>query len=365
VRKLDAPSGDLSVNAVAADAAGNVIVVGSVETTAHARDWLVAKWSRGGKLLWKRQLDGTAHGQDGAKDVAVAADGSIVVVGTLDNAGTNDDGLIVRYSPRGKVLWKRLVDGAEHSSDALLAVALDKAGYAYAAGYDYATARANDALLIRYGPKGHKMWTRRWGDPVALKHDSFSDVAVRGGYVAVAGITENDPAGWENRGLAAKYATAHGALKWVRPSANPTDPAREAEWGFVGIDSKGRVATAGWAATSAVPGEGEWVTTVYSAAGAAGVVQTMQGDLPTGNYPGALLSTAGGTVYVTGCLAYSATSLDLYTMALSSAGVPKWGSLVGDPVGANDLGHGLAATSKAVYVGAAYYQSLALVKYAR
>jgi hypothetical protein len=365
VRKLTTPAGGYQVNAVAADAAGNVIVIGNVATPAHGLDWLVGKWSRGGKLLWTRQRDGTAHLKDNALSVAVAADRSMVVVGTVGDAGTYDDGLIVKYSPKGKVLWQHLIDGASHSFDALNSVALDAAGNAYAAGFDFTSAGADDALLIRYSPKGRAQWTQRLGVP--SKQDWFSSVAVRGGYVAAAGITENDPdpANWETRGLVAKYATAHGTRKWVRRFKNPTDPLRAATWTLVGIDPKGRVAAAGWIATSAVPGEDAWATTVYSAAGAPGSVQIAQGTNATGNRPEALLSTTSGTVFVTGYLANSGETQDLYTMALSPTGVLRWASILHDPAHGSDDGYGLAATSKALYVGGEYYRSLALLEYAR
>jgi hypothetical protein len=367
VRYLASPAGDHWVNAVAADSAGNVIVVGYVKTAAHGLDWLVGKWSRSGQLLWVRQRDGTAHNSDDARDVAVAADGSIVVVGTLRNAGTSDDGLIVKYSPKGKALWRHLIDGASHGSDALTSLALDTTGNAYAAGFDYGTTRADDALLIRYSSTGRTLWKKHWGDSVALKHDWFSDVAVRGSSVAVAGITENDPnpANWERRGLLVKYGTAHGTLQWDRQFQNPTDSSRDASWSLVGIDTMGRVTTAGWAATSSTPGEGEWATAAYSTAGTQRTVMTAPGSLPTGNYPAALLTTAGGTTYVTGCLSNSGAALDLYTVALNTTGMPLWGSVQDDSLHASDSGCGLAATSKALYVGGAYYRSLALLKYAR
>ena len=367
VRTLATPGYDHWAYAVGADAAGNVIVAGTVNTATHNQDWLVAKWSRAGKLLWKRQLDGTAHGVDLANDVAVASDGSIVVVGTTNDTGTYDDGLIVKYSPAGKLLWKHVYDGAAHGSDAFLAVALDTAGNAYAAGDDYSAARADDGLLIRYSPKGRVLWTRRYGNAVALKHERFLDVAVRGSYVAVAGITQSDSvaSNWEDRGLVIKYSTVHGTRQWVRQFVNPTDPLRDADWNLVGIDGKGRVAVAGTCATSAVNGEEAWTTAVYSTAAKMGPVQVMQGTFAQGNSPSALVSTAGGAVFETGCLANTGASEDLYTLALSSGGLLRWLGRVDDTNHANDSGCGLVATSKAVYVGASCYRNLALAKYAR
>jgi hypothetical protein len=258
------------------------------------------------------------------------------------------------------VLWSRYYDGAEHSADALLAIARDAKNRVYVTGYDYATPRANDCLLVRYSPSGHRDWVRRWGDPVALKHDMGFDVAVRGSYVAVAGMTSGDPVGWETSGLALKYSTA-GVLKWARSYAND-DPTLNAEWRFAGIDGKGRVAVGG-DAMGAAPGDLSWVTTVYTAGGTSAPVQKLHGDTVGGNYVFDLSMTAAGKVYEAGCLGYAASSLDLYVIALKYDGTPLWGSLINDTVGANDIGCGVVPTSKGVYVGGTMYQDLVLLKY--
>jgi hypothetical protein len=366
VRRLTTPTGDHTLRAVGADAHGNVVLVGQVKTPTHDRDLLVAKWSRGGTLLWKRQIDGTAHAADGATDVAVAADGSITVVGSVTNITTSVDCIIVKYSPSGRQLWRHDFNNPENNTDEFSAVALDANGNAYAAGHDYQTGRANDALLIRYNANGHRQWTRRMGDSVEPKHQWYSDVAVRGGYVAAAGVTMNDPdpLNWEQRGLVAKYTTA-GTLKWAHPLANPVDPLKDAAWQCVGIDSSGRVAVAGYAVTNAALGEMDWLTTVYSATGVPGTVLSQHGSYPAGDHVQALLSTAAGTVYVTGSMGMTPGGENLYTLALSATGSPKWAGIVDDPSGANDVGGGLAATSTHLYVGASYYNSLALAKYAR
>lgn len=361
VHSFAGPSGNDYCAGIAADAHGNVVAVGRVATAAHDADWMVVKWSRAGTRLWKRQIDGTAHGADDAKDVVVATDGSIFVTGTVRRSGTNDDGLTVKYSAGGRVLWSKYYDGAAHGSDALLSMARDAKNRVYVTGYDYAAARANDCLLIRYSPGGHRDWVRRWGDPVGLKHDLGRDVAVRGPYVAVSGTTMSDPVSWVDSGLALKYTTA-GTLKWARSYADD-DPTLDAQWSHVGIDGKGRVAVGGWAGLSAAPGDGAWATTVYTSGGTSAPVQILHGDAVGGNYLGDLRMTAAGKVYEAGSLGYAAGGLNFYVIALSSGGAPLWGSIIDDPVGANDAGRGIVVTSKAVYVGGVMYQDLVLLKY--
>jgi hypothetical protein len=365
VHTLAQPAVTKYVYSVAADASGNVIVAGYAETAANGNDWLVAKWSRAGRLLWTRQIDGSKHEKDVAVDCAAAPDGSVVVVGSVTGATTFEDGLIIKYSPKGKTLWRHQLDGASHSFDGLHAVAVDAAGNAYAAGFDYTAADGDQALLVRYSPKGKALWTRRQG--VAEKHDEYADVAVSGAYVACAGYTMNDPeaANWEGRGLVAKYGVAKGSLKWARPLENPSDPLRDLRWSLVGIDAKGRVAVAGNYVPGANPSEHGWLTTVYSAAGTAGTVLPTQGSLPYDNIPLGLVSTPGGTVYVVGTLAFSGTNQDLYVLALGSTGAPRWGSVIDDPTDADDLAYGVAATATDLFVGGSRSRSLVLVKYKR
>jgi hypothetical protein len=291
----------------------------------------------------------------------VGTDGSIYVTGVVRRTGTYDDGLTVKYSAGGRVLWSRYYNGHANGSDNLLAMALDAKNRVYVTGFDYATGRANDCLLIRYSPSGHWDWVRRWGNTTVKGHEIGFDVAVRGSYVAVAGMTTADPVGLAACGLALKYSTA-GALKWKRTYTDD-DPTLDATWNHVGIDGRGRVAVGGYAAVSA-PSDIAWVTTVYSSAGTAASVLKMQGDPSIGgNYVRDLRMTAVGKVYETGCLGYPASSLDMYTIALRYNGTPLWGSIINDTVGANDYGLGIVTTSKAVYVGGTMYQDLVLLKY--
>ena len=361
VRTFAGPFSDAYFQAIAADADGNVIVVGGVMTATHAQDWMVVKWSRAGKRLWKRQLDGTAHGVDVARDVVVGTDGSIYVTGSVTGAGTSEDGLTVKYSPGGRVLWSKVHDDAEHNSDGLFAIARDAKNHVYVTGYDYATGRANDCLLIRYSSSGHRDWVRRWGDSLVLKHDAGYDVAVRGSYVAVSGSTMADPATWSQSGLALKYSTA-GVLKWERAFSNP-DPALDAQWLFVDVDRKGRVAVGGLADLSASPYDLAWTTTVYTAVGVAAPVQKLYGDGASGNYINGLRMTAAGRVYETGGLSYTAGYMDLYVIALRPDGTPLWGSLISGAAGLDDIGHGIVPTATGVFVGGKIDQDLALLKY--
>jgi hypothetical protein len=270
----------------------------------------------------------------------------------------------MRLSARGKVLWTRYIDGPQHGSDVLQAVATDKAGNAYVTGHDYDGGRADDAIVGRYTPNGARSWLRRWGDTVELIHDRGSDISVRGSAVAVVGVSQTkfNPSLWVDRSLALKYTTS-GVLRWVRvrPNSNAT---MWAEWRSVGVDAYGRVAIAGTSQTwGGSPIPTAWVTTVYSAAGGEGAVQLLQGDVQYHNFLRVIASTAAGRAYATGGFGSAASSTDLGVVALRPNGTVSWKSVMDTPAGARDVGEGLVTTSTAVFVAGNSSRSMVLLKF--
>ena len=365
VRRLTSAPPSGPPPAVVADAAGNVVVVGHVEgPVVSTDDWLVAKWSRDGKLLWKKRLTGSAPGVDWALDVAVGPSGSFYVAGFVANSGTSEDGLLARFSAGGNVLWSRSIDGPQHGSDRLSAVAVDGKGRAYVTGHDYDGTRGDDVVIARYSPNGHLDWFRRWGDPAELNLDQGTDIAVRGSTVGVVGPSWRvyPPNTWVDRGMALSYTTS-GTFKWSRIRANDS-PSLRASYDLVGVDGDGRVAVAGGRVTEAVPSTPSWwITTVYSVSGAIGTVQQLHGDPQQRSYPLALVSSSSGGVYETGLLAYAATSRDAYVVSLRPNGTVAWRSRVYGPGTSDDQGGGIVVTSSAVYVAARYGDAIALLKY--
>jgi hypothetical protein len=96
------------VNGMAVDGQGNIYVVGSFEQTfvaqssvlvsAGGTDGFALKYSPSGELVWSRKFGG--GGQDAIADVALAPDGSPIVVGAF--SGTVDFGGVSRTSMGGR-----------------------------------------------------------------------------------------------------------------------------------------------------------------------------------------------------------------------------------------------------------------------
>jgi outer membrane protein assembly factor BamB len=149
------------------DREGNVYVAGEsdrmipffVDEVAESRA-LVAKFSRGGALLWTRYLPIRSDGYVGASDVTVSPDGALYVAGGR-SAGSYDGVLWKLASQPGKVLWTRVIDSGEN--DNLVSVAVRPGGgeiCGVGGIADYAS-----AFIACYTPTGAQLWQQTYPSP--------------------------------------------------------------------------------------------------------------------------------------------------------------------------------------------------------
>jgi hypothetical protein len=88
----------------------------------NVRSWdlFVAKFGKGGNLIWARRFGGARR--DGGADLAIAQDGNIYVTGRTRAIGA-DELFIAKLAPGGRTLWiKRVSEAAGRS------IAVDPSG---------------------------------------------------------------------------------------------------------------------------------------------------------------------------------------------------------------------------------------------
>jgi hypothetical protein len=174
-------------NGIAADADGNVYVVGQTEgSLAGSRgglDAFIRKYDTNGALQWTRQYGAPANASDYATAVAVSPDGSAVyVVGSYSgHTATNHTmGFLIKYDSDGVLFWNRNVATSNNSVKAT-GVAVGPLGHVYVVGYAAGlvgvccAAGGEDALLVKYDNNGNLEWNRQFG---TSGHDHAYGVAV-------------------------------------------------------------------------------------------------------------------------------------------------------------------------------------------
>jgi hypothetical protein len=170
-----------SFQALAAGPSGSVYA--SVDDSTGA--WAIARVAiADGGQVWTTPALKTPGGKN-AQLAALTSDPQRNAIGAGYDMKATADALVVKVSPAGSVLWQKTWDGPAHKGDAALAVVTDRSGNVYAAGYTEGSDLRNDAVVLKYSPKGVLKWkyvhkTSRWDTFDALGVDAKGNVYVTG-----------------------------------------------------------------------------------------------------------------------------------------------------------------------------------------
>jgi PKD repeat protein len=400
-RRLGASTGD-TVEAVAADASGNVVAVGAFRgsvdfggtsvTSAGGADWFVAKYAPTGTLLWVKRMGGTTD--DAAMHLAIAANGDVVVTGRFSGtasfggsplvASGSVDIALARYGGAdGAHQWSRRFGGAYDDGGA--AVAIDASGAIVLTGYfrgvaDFGTGPLRvpfdsdlDVFVAKFAANGTSLWSKNF---VNSGNDRGYGVAVDGsGNVLVAGTFSNtiDLGGLELNSPNALVdifvckLDASGGHVWSRQIGSATGN-EGAE--TVAVDGSGNVVVAGYAIAAVDFGGGELdplgaadaFVAKYSGASGAHLWSRRFGG--AGNdYGAAVAVDAGGSVYLAGSFDESASfggpaltaagQDDAYVTKLNANGGSVWARRLGGT--SSDVGLALATLPLGYSVTGGYF----------
>ena len=216
-----------AVEALALDPQGNVVLAGQARASGLMAEIAIAKYTSTGAYLWQRSFGGA--GEQRAKAVAVAADGTIVVTGGFEGqasfgemtrtaAGTLDV-FVAAYTPEGRL--KNVFTFGGPGEEEGLAVTVDAAS-----GDWLVTGHGTTELLIGAGPvigpfvlrmqpSGTVRWARGAGRNLITAPPTGGAVFVAGSHV---------------RDQVTRHAPATGDVEWtavigqdIHPSAGVVD----------------------------------------------------------------------------------------------------------------------------------------------
>ncbi len=145
------------------DAVGSVVVAGFSELGCIRRDYLTLKYSAGdGVLLWNKRYNGPAGASDELKAMALDAAGNVVVTGASYSAATDFDFQTINYAAAdGAVRWEQRHGGPGATSDGGQRIAVDANGTEFVGGSIGKTEDLNDCATIAYSSAGLPVWTNQ------------------------------------------------------------------------------------------------------------------------------------------------------------------------------------------------------------
>ena len=184
-----------SAFAVAVDALGNAYVAGYVTTATQGQNTALLAYDPAGTLQWSRNFDGSAHGNDVLRRVAVDPFGRVIALGGASNTGSGTDFVLFAYDAAGNLAWQRTWDSPAHLDDTARSLAFDALGDIHVAGYRTAATNPTtdvDAVAIEYDPSGAERFTYIYaGATPGTSGERFVDsVSGAGGSVLLAGYAD-------------------------------------------------------------------------------------------------------------------------------------------------------------------------------
>ncbi|MBN1787446.1 MAG: SBBP repeat-containing protein [Sedimentisphaerales bacterium] len=202
-----------SAEDIALDSAGNVYVTGYAKRTGTNYDFVTIKYSAGGTALWTQPYDYNTS-SDFALAMAVDSGSNVIVAGFGYNPDTSYDGLIVKYDSLGNKLWAKRFDG-DSTNDQFYDVAVDAAGNIYACGIT-----DDDALIVKFTPDGTIAWDRSYNGPAGDIDSFYKVITDIGGNIYACGDASGILTGSDC--LIIKYDSA-GNQQWAKQHAGYED----------------------------------------------------------------------------------------------------------------------------------------------
>ncbi|MEO8233457.1 MAG: SBBP repeat-containing protein, partial [Ignavibacteriota bacterium] len=155
-------------------------------------DYATLKYNNAGVFQWVRRYNGSANSSDEAKSLKLDISGNVVVTGSSTNSGADDDYLTIKYTPAGDTVWISKYDGTGNNSDIANCVALDDLGNTFVTGKSYGGSISDfDIVTIKYDTFGDSVWVRRYNGEANDIDEGIALAVDKTGNLFVAGYSSN------------------------------------------------------------------------------------------------------------------------------------------------------------------------------
>jgi uncharacterized delta-60 repeat protein len=327
-------------SAIGVDENGNVFITGGVTDNSRL-NWNTIKYNANGVEEWTRIYNGPGGGgPDMANAIAVNDNGHVHVTGGMTEIKFGLDYTTYKYDQHGDRIWKKTYTGPgphnQFGIDADVAndLVLDSKSNVYITGKSAASDGFDDYATIKYNANGITQWVRRFNGP-GNSFDEARAIAVdENGNVYVTGGSVGIGTNFDFSTI--KY-DGSGNLIWERRYNNINN--RNDLASDIAVDTQGNVYVTG--ASDNTGSNSDYVTIKYDADGNELWVASYNGTGNSIDAANALAVDALGNVYVTG-FSFGNGSNDYITIKYNTTGVQQWVARYNGPGNAADIANALA-----------------------
>jgi hypothetical protein len=148
-------------------------------------DIFIVKYDPNGQPLWAKSAGG--HREERGEDIVVDPNGNVYVAGyfrsdvlsfgsvTLERNFRRENIFIVKYDPKGQLLWAKSAAGEWSGNSGTNIIAVDPSGNVYVTGYFESSTLSFDSItlknegeerdlfVVKYNPNGQVLWAKSIG----------------------------------------------------------------------------------------------------------------------------------------------------------------------------------------------------------
>lgn len=321
--------------AIAGDVSGNIYVAGRSKNLLNDYDLLIVKYNPAGDTLWTRNYDSGILGDEDAVSMAVNSNGDVYVTGVADGDASllvNNNYLTAKFSAAGGLLWAKTYNGTGNGDDKAISIDLDNAGNAYVTGktwngldYDIQTMKyaSTNGLATPFAT-----YSSTIGDdiPSVLKLDY-------NGNICIGATSDRDATSSTNRDFLTIQYNSAGVQQWANlynGSGTGDD-----DLSNLTIDANGNIIVTGSSDLDSTATDNlDYVTIKYSNSGTEAWRKTYDGNAHNTDIATSVSTDINGNIFVVGqsdegsglsknndctTLVYSATGNELQHVSFDGA----------------------------------------------
>lgn len=135
---------------IVVDELDNCYITGYITTSANNPDCYTAKINSAGTIIWSKTINGSGNQSDKAWGIVVDTDGSVFITGETTDAFSNINYITAKYSANGNLLWNSFYNGTGNGEDAASSIGLLGTNSVVVTGKSWGTSNTYDYATVRY-----------------------------------------------------------------------------------------------------------------------------------------------------------------------------------------------------------------------
>lgn len=170
---------------------GNLVYISNHHNGSNT-DILLTALAPNGSILWQNSCGSSPTSDDYGADLKIDPSGNIFLCAARYN-GSNLDYLVAKYSPSGSLIWQQTYNGSGNGDDVPSAIALDASGNVFVTGTSKGTGSPfnTDYATIKYNSSGTQQWIKRYN--FANLPEAATGIGIdNSGNVIVCGASANN-----------------------------------------------------------------------------------------------------------------------------------------------------------------------------